>query len=280
MKYNKLLRAGVVFGLLSCNAMLAQTHNTGINKDNANATLDVGGGVRLKTPGEPIEGAVLLGINESNNQIVKSGYALGAPFTVGRHIVPVTPRTQGELVKNYDLNIEADAYVAAIGSINLMRGTQEQVSNYTAQAATMSIQSVSETIIGDHGPYENRVVDVVVSTSGGWLTSIVEDNPELEGNSHWLQGNLNARSGVSSPPENLKNFLFYPVPKTYLSVKNGKYAFTGFYQDSEDLDRGVNKFWDIEVFSVNRNWIQEEKVINATVTNNNNGATMAITKTK
>lgn len=196
----------------------------------------------------------------SNKQIVKLDSKYGDPFEAKRYVIPVAKNTPGELVKDYDLGISTDDYVVSITSANLIKGGI----NSTDTAPTMSIQSITETIVGDHSQYENGITDVVVSKIGstpganyGWLTGIAGHN---------MQGNLYSGT-IAVPQSETRNFLFYPVPKIYLTTdKTSKtYKFTGFYQDSEDLLVNQTKYWVVEVFIVNKNWVREHETVNVVV---------------
>lgn len=266
--------------LLSINSLVyaqsddeSQGGKLGINTDTPQRTVDVNGGVRLKELGEAVSNAIPLAINKSNNQVVKVDTSQGDPFEIKRYIIPIPANTPGELVKDYDLKIDTQHYIASISSANILKG-RNGIIDVNDSAPTMSIQTITSTRLGNSDPEENNITDVTAT--------LINEGKKVSGPTGKLpRGHLNTRYSINIPKDKIdRNFAFYPVPKVYLSKNNntGTYHFTGFYQDSEDIVYNVNKYWVIEILIINRNWVKEYDPVNIVVSHDGNSGNRATIK--
>lgn len=199
-------------------------------------TLDADGKVLLKTPGEPVSGAIPLAI-DSDRKVILNNKEADFSFKIKTYIIPVTDKTRGEEVRNYALpDIEYDKYYPSLVNYKVMRlknGKTSASSIDDLEISTISTLSVTK---NTGGTYRHAILYIAL-----------EDGRAVHPTYNQLYDfvDLNYVTYTGSDRE----AIFQSIPKVFITTddSNKRYLFTGDLGDSQDSFLGAKNYWVIEV---------------------------------
>lgn len=208
-------------------------------------TLDADGKVLLKTPGNPVSGAIPLAI-DSDKKVVLNNRTFDTTFKIKTYIIPVTDRTRGEEIRNYTLpDIDYDNYYPSLLNYKVMRlksGKTSATSIDDLEISTISTLSVTKNA---GGSYKNAIAYIALVEGRAVHPTYTEIY-------NFVDTNFNTYNGSD------RETIFQSVPKVLITDDtSGKaYKFTGDLGDSQDSLLGAKNYWVIEVLLTSKNNIE------------------------
>lgn len=219
----------------------------GQNEQTPQRTLDVGGAVRLETPGDYVKGAIPLAVDnsgkiviqnlsESNSAFIERTYIVKVKNPNGETIVP------GERVIIDNLGISKDKYTPIILNYRLMRAKRKNAyinSIDDLENSTITVQSIGQ----GSGKWSNAIGGVAITKGRGFI-HIPEENNTAD---------------ITSPSRTTE-IMFQSLPRVVIRDLGDRYSLTADWGSAEDSVYNATNYWVIDMLLIQKSNVLGERV--------------------
>lgn len=219
----------------------------GQNEQTPQRTLDVGGAVRLETPGDYVKGAIPLAVDnsgkiviqnlsESNSAFIERTYIVKVKTANGETIIP------GERVIINDLGISKDKYTPVILNYKLMRSKRRNA--YVNSLDDLENSTITVQSIGKETDKWNNAIGNVAVHEGQAFIHIPEESRKIDVTNNSVQNEI----------------VFQSLPRVVIRDLGDTYSLTADWGSAEDSEYNATNYWVIDMLLIRKSNVLGERV--------------------